>query len=77
MGCQSVCLVCHGVVRADQIEADGVCEGCHMHFPNDPEVGTEADLFDLTVAMWARDVAQLRARGQDVTASMRVAGGAR
>lgn len=77
MGCQSVCMVCREVVRADQIEADGVCEGCHIHYPADPTVGTEADPFDLTVAVWAREVERLRSRGQDVTAPMRVAGGAR
>jgi hypothetical protein len=73
-GC--VCMVCQKVRRADQIEADGGCELCHMAGLDDPAVGTEFDLDTETAASWAWAVTAARpANGNnDVTAPMRAAG---
>lgn len=69
---RATCLNCKRERRPDQIEADGVCELCHISGIDSTLVGTEFDLDVATALAWASAPAQRApVASNDVTAPMR------
>jgi len=76
---RTVCPCCQRPRHGHQIEADGVCDLCHVGRHDDPTVGTEFDPFEASVALWRRDARGLGApaNGNAATAPMRATRAAR